>query len=235
MTPLELTRELTRIRTVNPPGDERACAELLGGILERAGLQVDYYEYAERRTSLVARLDSPSNEAPLCFTGHIDTVPLGMAQWSCDPFAADTDGGKLFGRGTTDMKAGVAAFVCAAMELARSPRPRAGLVLVITAGEELGCEGAVHLAKQGSALGRAGAIVIGEPTGNYPCIGHKGALALNVVTRGVTAHASTPELGSTRSTPRPGHWAGLKPSTSPIRPIPSWGDRPSTSAPSRAG
>jgi succinyl-diaminopimelate desuccinylase len=68
-------------------------------------------------------------------------------------------------------------------------------VLVITAGEETFCDGARHLAQLGGALGRAGAVVVAEPTGNYPFVGHKGALWLRARTSGVTAHGSMPERG----------------------------------------
>ena len=66
----------------------------------------------------MATIGGTADKAPLCFTGHIDTVPLGAATWKMDPFAADTEGGKLYGRGTSDMKCGVAAFVAAALNLA---------------------------------------------------------------------------------------------------------------------
>ncbi len=80
--------------------------------------------------------------------------------------------------------------------LAGLVRPRiAVLVLVITAGEETGCEGAGYLAGLGDALGTAGAIVVAEPSANYPLVGHKGALWLTATTRGVTAHGSMPEHG----------------------------------------
>ena len=101
--------------------------------------------------------------------------------------------------------------VNAAMEIARGPRPRAGLLLVITAGEETGCKGAVHLAAQPGVLDRAGAIVVGEPTANYPLLGHKGAIVLKAVTHGVTAHMPRcRSWGSTRSMPRPGPWHDWK-------------------------
>ncbi len=190
-----LTRELLRFNTINPPGDEQACAEHLGRLLEGAGLTVAYHAFAEGRTSLVARLEGSGDKAPICFTGHIDTVPLGAQPWSKDPFNGETRDGKLFGRGSSDMKGGVAAFVMAALDLAGSTRPSAGLVLVITAGEETGCEGAFHLARQEGALGEAGAVVVGEPTANYPFVGHKGALWLEACSRGVTAHGSMPDKG----------------------------------------
>src|SRR6185436_3365868 len=138
--PSALTRELLAFNTVNPPGMERACAQHLGGILEAAGFKVAAHEFAPGRTSLVATIGGNAR-APICFTGHIDVVPLGAAKWTRDPFAGETDGDRLYGRGSTDMKSGIAAFVIAALELARDMAKGPGLVLVITAGEEIGCEG----------------------------------------------------------------------------------------------
>ncbi|MDH3673050.1 MAG: M20 family metallopeptidase [Gammaproteobacteria bacterium] len=195
MTAIQLTQELVRINTINPPGDEHACARYLGKYLEDHGFSVALHEFAENRTNVVARLEGSDDELPLCFTGHIDTVPLGAAPWSCDPFAGDMDGDKLFGRGTTDMKAGVAAFVVAAVQISSAKRPKAGLELVITAGEETGCEGAAYLAKKANLLAKTGAIVVGEPTSNYPLVGHKGAYWLYLVSRGITAHGSMPDKG----------------------------------------
>jgi succinyl-diaminopimelate desuccinylase len=192
--PLALTRELLSFNTINPPGMERACAQLLGKRLEDAGFRVAYHEFAEGRTSLIAQIGGSSGKPPICFTGHIDIVPLGAAPWHHDAFAGETDGDKLYGRGSTDMKSGIAAFVCAAIELSRKLERTAGLVLVITAGEEIGCEGAKFLADH-KLLGEAGAIVVAEPTANYPYIGHKGLAWFEVETTGVTAHGSMPEVG----------------------------------------
>ena len=104
-----LTRELLRFDTVNPPGQERACARHAGALLEGWGFGVDYHEYAEGRTSVVARAGGSDSKPPLCLTGHIDTVALGSMPWTRDPFAGETDGDRLYGRGSSDMKAGVAA------------------------------------------------------------------------------------------------------------------------------
>ncbi len=192
---IELTKQLVRMNTINPPGCEEQCARHLGGLLEHAGFRVKYHELAPHRASLVATIGGSEDKAPLCFTGHIDTVPLGAAQWRMDPFAADTDEGKLYGRGTSDMKCGVAAFVVASLNLAPRLERSPGLELVITAGEETGCEGAFHLTQKSGALGRAGAVVVAEPSSNYPFVGHRGAFWLQARTRGVTAHGSMPERG----------------------------------------
>ena len=191
---LELTKQLVRMNTVNPPGDEEACARHLGAILEAADFDVAYHRMGDKRANLVARIGGEADKAPLCFTGHIDTVPLGAARWNRDPFAAETDADRLYGRGTSDMKCGVAAFVVAAVRLGRRLERSPGLELVITAGEETGCQGAFDLVSKG-ALHRAGAVVVGEPTSNYPFVGHKGAFWLRARTRGVTAHGSMPEKG----------------------------------------
>ena len=192
---LQLTRELLKFNTINPPGAEQACAQHLGDLLKRAGFTVDYAEFAPTRTSLVAKIGGAKGKPPLGFTGHIDTVPLGSAAWKADAFGASLEGGKLYGRGSSDMKSGVAAFVVAALRMADKLKDGPGVTLVITADEELGCGGAAHLVKQGKLLGTVGALVIGEPTANYPLIGHKGAFWLDVTTSGVTAHGSMPEQG----------------------------------------
>ena len=192
---LDLARDLVRFDTINPPGHERACARHLAGLLEAGGFAVTEHEFAEGRTSLVARIGGSADARPLCFTGHLDTVPLGARPWRGDALAGDVGAGQLYGRGTSDMKAGLAAFVVVALALAPRLRTSPGLVLVITAGEETGCQGAQYLAGVAGALGRAGAIVIAEPTGNYPLVGHKGAMWLTARATGVTAHASMPEQG----------------------------------------
>jgi succinyl-diaminopimelate desuccinylase len=138
---VELTQDLVRFRTINPPGDERACAERLASLLENAGFAVDLVPFGEGRAQLVARIGGASGKSAIGFTGHLDTVPLGAQLWTVDPLAADIKDGKLYGRGSSDMKSGVAAFVtaCAALggKLANTP----GVVLYITAGEETGCTG----------------------------------------------------------------------------------------------
>ncbi|MYE01020.1 MAG: M20 family metallopeptidase [Alphaproteobacteria bacterium] len=196
---LDIASDLIRMDTRNPPGREAECAHYLGGLLEAAGLEVSCHDFAPGRTSLTAVLRGGGGAAErkksLCFGGHIDVVPLGAKGWSVDPFGAEIIDGRLYGRGSTDMKSGIAAFVHAAMKLAaEGARGDADIVLAICAGEETGCEGSSHLGRTG-ALGEAGAIVIAEPTANYPILGHKGALWLRVETEGVTAHGSMPERG----------------------------------------
>jgi len=84
---VQLTRELLKFNTINPPGAEQACAQHLGELLKRAGFTVDYAEFAPTRTILVAKLGGRPDKRPLGFTGHIDTVPLGAAAWKANPSA----------------------------------------------------------------------------------------------------------------------------------------------------
>jgi succinyl-diaminopimelate desuccinylase len=195
LSPVALTQELVRFKTVNPPGDEQPCAEHLARLLEAAGFALELVPFGEHRAQLIARIGGSPDKLPLAFTGHLDTVPLGARPWTFDPFVGEIADGKLYGRGSSDMKSGVAAFVAAAAELAGRLRGTPGLMLVLTAGEETGCAGAFDLAGRKDLLGQAGALVVAEPTGNRPLVGHKGALWVQAETRGVTAHGSMPEKG----------------------------------------
>ena len=193
--PVALTRKLLAFDTVNPPGREASCNQYLGELLEAAGYAISYHDFDQGRTSLMARRNGMGKKAAMCFSGHIDTIPLGRAAWRWDPLGAETEGDKLFGRGASDMKSGVAAMVTAAIEFARLPAGDSDLLLIISAGEETGCQGARYLASQAERIGPVGAMVVGEPTNNYPIIGHKGALWIRARFSGKAAHGSMPEQG----------------------------------------
>ena len=194
MSAVDLALELVRLDTVNPPGNEAVAIDLLEARLRAAGFETARHEHAPGRPNLIARLPGEDPARPaLCMTGHVDTVPLGGAPWSVEPFGEMRDG-RLYGRGTSDMKGGVAAIVIAAERVAALERGAAGLELVLTAAEETGCEGARYLAQAG-VLGRAGAVIVAEPTGGVPRVGHKGVLFTRAATEGVSAHGSAPHLG----------------------------------------
>lgn len=199
LNPVELTQELIRFNTINPPGNEDLICDYLKSLLESAGYECRKIEFAPRRASLVAKIGACSQSKPsICFTGHVDVVPLGARTWSFEPFAGVINDGKLYGRGSSDMKSGVAAFVVAAIQMAEQAKQGAGVSMIITAGEETGCEGAFHLAASQEIvdfLGPAGCFVVAEPTANEPLLGHKGAYWLKAKTEGITAHGSMPERG----------------------------------------
>jgi succinyl-diaminopimelate desuccinylase len=191
---IALASELIRFDTINPPGGEAACIEHLATLLSRTGFQCEIVPLAEGRPNLIARRGGRQGKPPIAFSGHVDTVPLGAQPWKQPPHGGVVQDGRLFGRGASDMKSGVAAFVAAALQRAPELSATPGVVLFISAGEETGCEGARALARRGIG-GAAGALVVAEPTGNRPLCGHKGALWLKATFQGVTAHGSMPECG----------------------------------------
>lgn len=192
---VELAQRLIRCNTISG-GNERQALEPLARILADAGFSVvfDAYDQANpQRCSLSARLRPQGDQPALCLCGHIDTVPLGAADWRMPPFEGRIENGRLFGRGSSDMKSGVAAMVCAAARMADTMR--GDLAVQIYGGEETGCEGSFHMAARPEFLSNIAAIVVAEPTSCRPLCGHKGALWLTCKTTGVTAHASMPHKG----------------------------------------
>ncbi len=195
MDVISLTKELIKFNTINPPGNEEKIAKYIGAILHKEGFAVDYPKYAVGRLNVIATKGLSEKIAPIVLTGHIDVVPFGAAAWKTNPLNAEIKNGKLYGRGSTDMKAGVAAMIVAAIACFKNESPAGGIKLIFTANEELGCQGAQHLCDSGYDIGKASAIIVGEPTSNIPYIGHKGGLYLTATTTGITAHSSMPELG----------------------------------------
>jgi succinyl-diaminopimelate desuccinylase len=192
---ISLTRDLLRFDTINPPGLERDCAHMAAGLLKDWGYSVEFHEYEKDRTSVIARAGGKAGADPICFTGHLDVVALGTRKWSKDPFAGEADGDKLYGRGSSDMKAGIAGMMAAAKTFSKKLDGTPGVVFVLTAAEEGGCVGSRHLAALPKLMGKAGAIVVGEPTSNYPMVGHKGSIKFHASFKGVSAHGSMPQLG----------------------------------------
>lgn len=190
-----ITRKLIAFNTVNPPGNEDEAAKFIGTLLAENGFEVEYIPFEANRLHVIAEKGCSGDIPPVTFTGHLDTVPLGAKDWSFNPFEGEVKDGKLFGRGASDMKGGVAAMVIAAIRAFEEGFPQDGVRLIFTSGEELGCQGAKHLVETYGNLGMAKGIIVGEPTANIPAIGHKGGLYLNLTTSGVTAHSSMPHLG----------------------------------------
>lgn len=192
---ISLTRKLISFNTVNPEGNEQDIALFVGKLLTENDFTVDYHRLAMNRLTLIAERGLNQSIPPIVLTGHFDTVPLGEKPWSEGPFLGTIKDGRIYGRGSSDMKGGLAAMICASILAFRQSTPQGGVRLIFTAGEEPGCHGAKHLADTNYDMGRASAIIVGEPTSNIPAIGHKGALYLKVSVSGKTAHSSMPELG----------------------------------------
>jgi len=182
-----LTQQLVRQDTAGA-GEDAALA-IVAPLLERAGFAVTSVPWKRGRSNVVATW---RDGGPLVLSGHVDTVPFGDAQWANDPLGADLKNGRLYGRGSSDMKGGVAAMVLAALSAARRGSP--GFCVALTAGEETGCGGASAVRAAG-VLRSDSVFVLGEATGNEVRLGHKGATWLRLTARGKAAHGSRPELG----------------------------------------
>lgn len=193
--PIELARRLVAFDTSNPPGNEVACARFLGELLRDAGFDVTEQVFGPGRVNLVARIGPAGAARSLCFAGHLDVVPVGTAPWRHPPFAATLADGRIHGRGSCDMKGGVAAFACAAIAHAARMPADASLTLLFPGGEETGCEGSSSLVATGLALDGFSGVIVAEPTANRPLLGHKGALWLRAHASGVAAHGAMPHHG----------------------------------------
>ena len=192
--PLALARALVATPSVNPEleesgAGEAAVAELTAGWLRAWGLSVEMFEVAPGRWNVVGRLGGKGTGPTLLLNGHLDTV--GVAAMSVDPFGAELREGRLWGRGSCDMKGGVAALLAATARVARES-PSGELIVALTADEEhasLGMEALV-----GSGM-KADAAVVCEPTGLAVMPAHKGFVWVEADFRGRAAHGSLPEAG----------------------------------------
>jgi len=195
-TVVELLQQLIRIPSPNPPGDCRAVADFCARYLRKAGLVVQCLAPDERAWSVVASLgDGPG--PILMYHAHIDTVPLGQnARWSYDPFSAIIADGRIYGLGSIDDKAPMAAMLRVAADLAaRRSELRGRLVIVCAADEEVGGTlGTRWMAEQGH-LPACDFVVVGEQSANRVAIAHKGVLRATFRVAGRTAHATTPTNG----------------------------------------
>jgi acetylornithine deacetylase len=193
---VDFTSELVATPSVNPPGDERAAAGLVRARLNQLGIDdVQELAGAENRPNLLARVPGVGGSPTLILCGHLDTKPPGdLEAWRSDPWNPVIKDGELYGLGSGDMKAAVAAMVYAAGALAVGDRFRGDLVLALVADEEAGStHGARWLAESGHL--RADAAIIGEPCGvveEWEGIDliSRGAALFKVRVRGTQMHSS---------------------------------------------
>jgi acetylornithine deacetylase len=137
----------------------------------------------------------PQAAGGLAFSGHVDTVPVDGQAWTGDPFALRRRDGKLFARGSCDMKGFVAACLAAVPDFQAMPLIRP-LHLFISYDEEIGCSGARRLIEDMDQSGlRPDLCVVGEPSGMKPILAHKGKMNVDVTVRGLTGHSSEPSKG----------------------------------------
>src|SRR5262249_28056764 len=192
-----LLAELVRRPSPNPPGDTRAAAALVSEYLEKRGHRVEVIVGQPSLPNVLATIDNGPGRH-LILNGHLDTFPVGDAsRWTRDPFGGVIDGGKAFGRGVSDMKAGVTASLAAFCLLAERRHTWAGrLTLAAVPDEEtMGPWGANYLVDHHPKL-RGDAALIGEPsTPRTVRFGERGMAWVRLVGRGQSAHGAYPHLG----------------------------------------
>ncbi len=135
----ELLRELIRLDTVNPPGNETVAAQLLREYLGDHGVECELYARMPERANLVARIPGRGGGPSLALLSHTDTVLADPAEWQVDPWAGEVRDGHVWGRGALDMKGQVAASAVAIASLAREGfEPGGDLIFIAAADEEVG-------------------------------------------------------------------------------------------------
>jgi succinyl-diaminopimelate desuccinylase len=192
---VQLLTACVQLPTINPPGNEKLAADWLAEELQRKGFSPRVDDLGGNRANIVTVLRGSGEKPALVFNGHLDVVPVGDTPWTHDPFGGVQVNGRLYGRGTSDMKSGLMAMVMAAAALKQAGvRLKGDLILSGVADEETGALGAKSWVQTGGLQG-VGAIVIGEPTNLEVYIAEKGACWLEITTYGKTAHGSMPDLG----------------------------------------
>ncbi|HKS07774.1 MAG TPA: ArgE/DapE family deacylase [Gemmatimonadaceae bacterium] len=192
--PLELTQQLVRIDSRNPslaadgPG-EIECARALKAVLDAWGFRTELIEDTPRRASVVARIGGGSGRS-IMLNGHIDTVQVdGMTHDPYDPKIAD---GKMWGRGSCDMKGGVAAMCCAAARANEAGQLNSEVIVTAVADEEWSSIGTRDVLSRGY---RADACVVTEPTCMAVAPAHRGFVWVTFTFRGRAAHGSRYDIG----------------------------------------
>jgi acetylornithine deacetylase/succinyl-diaminopimelate desuccinylase-like protein len=203
---VELTQQLIRFDTVNPPGNEQALQNFLQDKLEAAGFECVQLAAVDGRPNLVARLAGRSDGPRLCFLGHADTVLANPEDWTVDPWSGELRDGCVWGRGALDMKDQVACEVAAAIALTEDGwRPESGeLMIVVTADEEAGATvGAKWLCEEHPDLVRCDYVVnegggqvlrVGDKSLYGVCVAEKGVFRFTLTTNGRAGHASIPRI-----------------------------------------
>ncbi|MFK7876310.1 MAG: acetylornithine deacetylase/succinyl-diaminopimelate desuccinylase family protein [Paracoccaceae bacterium] len=204
---IALTQELIRIPTLNPPGENyKAICNALDKRLTASGFATEWVRAlgapgdSDRypRWNLVARKDGAQPGECVHFNSHHDIVEVG-AGWTKDPFGAEIEGDKIYGRGACDMKGGLAASIIAAEQfIAEHPNFHGAIEISGTADEESGGYGGVaYLADKGYFdPKRVQHVIIPEPLNkDRICLGHRGGWWAEIETKGEIAHGSMPFLG----------------------------------------
>jgi len=201
INPVDLTAKLVRCPSVTP--EEGGALVLLDALLTDAGFATTRVDRGGI-SNLFARWGGQTNGRTFGFNGHTDVVPIGnIDDWTHDPFGAEIVDGFMYGRGSTDMKSGVAAFAAAAIDFVTDTPPNGSIVLTITGDEEADAhDGTVALLDWMSENNeRMDHCLVGEPTspnhmGEMLKIGRRGSLNAFFVVTGAQGHAAYPHLAN---------------------------------------
>lgn len=191
VTTEEILKGLLEIDTTNPPGNETTAALWLKNVLQPLGFTITVQEVAPGRSNLIAVLEGAQPGETLALSGHLDVVAADKSQWNSPPFTLEKREGRFYGRGTSDMKGGIAAMVAAACAFASNKDEMKGrLALVFVADEELFGTGSAAYVQQSV---KPDMVVIGEPTSMEVCIAHRGATRYMLDFIGKSGHAGLPQ------------------------------------------
>jgi succinyl-diaminopimelate desuccinylase len=192
---VQIVCDLVRQNTVNPPGNEYLCKEIVSRCIESLGMEVSYYEKEPGRTNVVGRIGTGSKS--IGFVSHMDVVPPGeLEQWQTPPFEPTIIDGRIYGRGTLDDKGSFAcAYSACKAFLAEHANFDGTIYLIAAADEELGSElGIIYLVEE-CGLKFDVAIIPDGGRMDLSIYGEKGILWVELTSAGIQAHGSTPELG----------------------------------------
>ncbi len=196
-----LTRRLMAVPSPNPPGDVRACAAEAAALIRELApeAEVSLHATSPEVSNLVARIAGAGPGKLLAFNGHLDTYPVNEAlPWTVDPLKGELRDGRLYGRGSADMKGGIAASILAFALLARHRAAWRGEALLTLAGDEesMGPLGTKWLLDNIPGLARADAVIIGDAgSPRVLRFGEKGFLWIAVQAVGTAAHGAHVHLG----------------------------------------
>lgn len=199
--PIDIAQALIRCRSVTPA--EGGALDYLGTLLGRAGFEIHRQQFSSPNMPAIDNLFAKigSGRPHLVFAGHTDVVPPGVeSRWSHPPFSGDVVGGKVYGRGATDMKGAVAAFAAAALDYVKRNKLKGTISFLITGDEEgPAVNGTVKLLAWAKAQGETfDHAIVGEPTGvkrvgDTIKIGRRGSLSATLTVFGKQGHAAYPE------------------------------------------
>jgi acetylornithine deacetylase/succinyl-diaminopimelate desuccinylase family protein len=192
---VRIVSDLVRQNTVNPPGNEYLCQELVTDCMQSLGMEVSSYEKASGRTNVVGRIGKGPKS--IGFVSHMDVVPPGeLDQWNTPPFEPTIIDGRIYGRGTLDDKGSFAcAYSACKAFIAEHPDFDGTIYLIAAADEEMGSElGIIYLVEE-CGLRFDVAIIPDGGRMDLSIYGEKGILWVEIESRGIQAHGSTPELG----------------------------------------